>query len=350
MKNLILLLVALAFSFTMVGCKTTEDETADDTATTTTTGTASTTSGLYTSAQKVGPSIAPAASANVAGPTYAAPLYAATWSSGNLLYEVYGLIREYEYPRDEGVIDGSNMWKSLHTADSKLDNSLSGCTAITEKKLTSPFDFGADFLGEAYDCKYENESTSGSNSYVNSIGSKVSGEVITALAGWTVAETGPKMTRNVMDIKTDKSTNDLTVNSAYLVSYPDDSWYSVRIYTSGNTLTNLFSLKLMKTGNGGSSISIAGHGYSAGATNYYLFKVTTTGYGANATGAYYCIKSTATETDLKAMEDAGSATVPANCADYEAKLPTAYNIDGSESPTAASSFTGAGTNGVGLDF
>jgi len=162
------------------------------------------------------------------------------------------------------------------------------------------------------------------------------------LMGW-YADEGTQTTPSVTQLEYDTTTNDIKLNNAYLVNYSDSSSYNVRIYIRGNTASHLFSLKLFKYS--ASIPSISGYGYSEGTGKYYLFKVVDT-EGTK----YFCIPSDATEDSLKAMNDAGDATPPALCADLATGLPTNYNIDGSESPTTISKFTGTGSSKIELTW
>ena len=92
---------------------------------------------------------------------------------------------------------------------------------------------------------------------------------------------------SAMQVEYDTGENTITVNDAYLVNYTTGEQYAVRIFVDGNIETHLFSLKLLKGGSTGDMenfISIAGHGYSEGDGNYYLFRLTTSGIG-DATNA-----------------------------------------------------------------
>jgi hypothetical protein len=126
----------------------------------------------------------------------------------------------------------------------------------------------------------------------------------------------------------------------------------VRTHVGGNTETHLFSLKLFKYGeNNGivTKISIAGYGYSEG-DHYYLFRVATSGMNGDISNSYFCFPSATTEEEMMLMDDAGSQTVPAACADIESGLPENYNLDASEVPTSTSSFTGGGATRIELSW
>ncbi|MFH1223458.1 MAG: hypothetical protein V1647_03840 [Pseudomonadota bacterium] len=316
-------------------------------------GSSSSSFDLFTTAEQATPIVTPAASTSSVHAN-------ATWTTGHTLYEIFQLIREYNNDRDNGVIDGSNMHKALYEANTYVTSAISGCLvsandgtvvadhSITEQSITPPFDFGTDLFTQTYNCAYTTTDTGnpvgGTATYIKSFAVKYSAGVYYMLMGWQCTQ-GTTVTPSVMQVEYNTTTNDIKLNNAYLVNYGDGSTYNVRIYVNGNTATHLFSLKLFKYSATGDNPSIAGYGYSQGAGNYYLFKVI-----EGSTTKYFCFPSNATETDLMAMDDAGEASVPANCVGMDTSLPTNYATDGSESPTSTSKFTGAGTSRIELTW
>ncbi len=304
---------------------------------------------LFTTAEKASPVVKPSSTASVSS---------ANWTMGHTLFEIYQLIQEYNNETDNGVIDGSNMHKALYEANNYVTDALRGCLedgthGITEQSITSPFDFGTDSLTQTYNCAYTTTETGtpksgGETNYIKSYAVKYSGGVYDMLMGW-YASSATQDSPSATQLQYNTITNDIIVNNAYFVNYTSGSMapgsYNVRIYINGNTETHLFSLKLLKAG--GNNPSIAGYGYSEGANKYYLFKVIDMN---DSTGKYFCIPSNATEDTLRAMEDAGDPGYLTNCADLVAGLPTNYKTDGSDSATAASKFTGAGTSGIELTW
>ncbi|MBF0363642.1 MAG: hypothetical protein HQK49_21665 [Oligoflexia bacterium] len=266
----------------------------------------------------------------------------ATWSSGGILYEIYQLIRDYQYPRDEGVIDGSNMYKAMHTVNSTYSSS-SQCTTIADQSVSPPFNFGSDQIDQTYNCSYSDTSVStptsgGSNTYYTSLVRKEVGNESFVNVGWSYV--GSNTTQNAMQGQFNTTTKQVKINLTYLVTYSSTNKYSVRIHVSGNTDTGLFTLRLSKCSiSSGTTTcnSIAGYGYSKG-SNYYLFKV----LQGSSDPKYFCFASDTTETVMKSMSDSGSSTVPSNCTNYAANLPANYSTSGSDNPSSTNSFTGTG--------
>lgn len=313
---------------------------------------------FYDNAESVMPRVTASTATSISGNMRA------TWSSGSNLYEVYQLIRSYEYPTDEGHVDGSNMHKSMFEAESNVDYAIEQCGGttnedgsvtpsdylITTQSIASPYDFGSDGLSQTYDCAFTTTETGtpvsgGETTYTKSMAVRQSGTAYYLTMGLYMTNDSAD-SPSAMQVEYDTDANTITVNDAYLVNYTTGDKYAVRIFVDGDITTHLFSLKLLKGGWSESTqmenfISIAGHGYAEGAGNYYLFKMTTSGIGS-ATNKYYCFASDTTEDEMMAMEDAGLDEVPAECADLEAGLPGNYAADSSAVPMSTDAFTGGG--------
>lgn len=318
---------------------------------------------FYAKTEEVTPVVTPSTSASMSK-----DMEKATWSSGNNLYQIYQLIREYIDARDAGVIDGSNMHKAMYEASSYVDQALAGCVGttnedgsitpsqnlITQQSITPPFEFGDDLIQQTYDCAFTISDSGtvaggGTVQYTKSFAIRQSGTAYYMLMGVHSYESGGD-SPSAMQVEYDTGANTMKVNNAYLVNYTTGEKYAVRIHVDGNISTHLFSMKLFKYGSEGMHISIAGHGYSQGAGNYYLFRVTMAGTNQTVTDSYYCFSSDTTEAEMQIMDDSGAETVPSACADLEADLPDNYNIDASEVPTSDASFTGGGDSLIELSW
>lgn len=314
---------------------------------------------LFTSAEDAGPVVTPTAVGGSISGDIVNPMITpkdAIWSSHYNLYEIFYLIREYVNSRDSGVIDGSNMYKAMYSAQEYVDETFETCAAsdehdITDQAITSPFDFGDDLFSQTYDCAFTTTETIGSVTYVKSLASKHIDETYYALIGSHTIEES-QSTSGVWQTQYDSESNTIKVNSAYLVDYDNDEKYSIRIYINGNTETGLFSLKLFKydlSDQGAVTFSIAGYGYSKG-TAYYLFRLTSAGetLPMPVTDRFFCFESETTQAEMGMMSDAGLASIPEACAILEEGLPS--NLDVSEVPTATDAFTGGGDYGIELSW
>jgi len=323
---------------------------------------------IFSAASKTAPKITPST----------VSLYSnSNWESGSVLFEIYNLIREYVNERDNGKIDGSNMYMALFTASWQVSKAYESCDGIAEKAITSPFDFGTEGLTQTYDCANDTKETSDMGENLYSFALKkgeaaasdqpvaddvLGGMDLMFLSTWglynfpSIPHGGTS--RGVLQGHLDGGTKDVSLNHTYWIHYNEEEMgdYSVRMFLRGNIVTNLFSLKLARSG-GTVGTSIAGYGYAKGTGTYYLFRVTqsyTTG-SPNGTGGprYYCFKSDTTEAEIKAMDGAGSTTIPTYCAAFAANLPAA-NYDaaptGTDVPNEVTDFTGKGELGIGLAY
>jgi hypothetical protein len=70
-------------------------------------------------------------------------LYASTFDWGNVNYEIFNLMREYDNTAEEGDIGIDNMYKALYQAGQFFAGAASQCTSIpTTTAIIPPFDFG----------------------------------------------------------------------------------------------------------------------------------------------------------------------------------------------------------------
>jgi hypothetical protein len=284
-----------------------------------------------------------------------------TWSSGNTLYTIYTLIKDYVNNGDtmgQGV-DGSNMYVAMSSAQNGVERVLESCDAITSQTISTVFNFEGDTInsGINYNCIHNASETENGSDYVYSYALNEDGVDYYMNMGWYVDE-GTQDTPQSLELHWNDTAKTIALNSAYLVSYDTGSTYNVRMNLRGDVDTHLFTLKLMKSGymsgtTRGYTISIVGHGLSEG--GYYLFKVSTgSGGGPLNAAKYFCIPSNATDTYLQSMDDDGhansDAAITVNCGDYVAIVDAESMFDVTDATTsdAADSkteFVGAGTSG-----
>ncbi|MBF0443022.1 MAG: hypothetical protein HQK54_14030 [Oligoflexales bacterium] len=312
---------------------------------------------LFESVRETSPKIQPSAS------------LALNWGSGGTTYEIFNLIRDYNDNTDNGKVDGSNMYKALYDASMYMASAYQSCTPFGEKAVTSPFNFGTEEVSQKYDCGIDgtqsnpmgNYTTSfvvkreagfdyavGANETADQYSKRFSATQKKFLMGWAVVSPGNSTTRAIYQGKLDSTTNDVVLNSSYLVDYTGGpmagSNYSVRLNLVGNMTTHLFKMRLAK-----SQISIAAHGYAKGEGKFYLFRYESIGQGENGKAQYFCLASETTEAQMRAVDENGSATVPANCADLASGLP-AKNYTTDDEASKAADFKGKGDLGIGLDY
>jgi hypothetical protein len=395
--NIGIIITIFAAVFLIAGCADSDD---DDNSTTGAATTATSSSVdqqlLFAAVKNAGPVVDPSESSS----KISAPLFALNWESGTPLYEIYGLIRDYVDSRDSGVIDGSNMYKAMYDSSRVVSAGYPACTTMDEKAVDSPFAFGSELLTQTYDCAYSFSDSGRDTAVVIKLDPDLAqptregdipdpveedlpegteptttDEEIAAKADPITEEINAETGVSLDDIKntdinflisfsfadSSQSTREITqgslssgairLNSAYWVDYGSSDSYSVRIFLNGNTETGLFQLKLGKFG-GTMRTSVVGYGYSKGAGNYYLFRVVNN-QDDFSTAKYFCLEAGTSETEIMAMDQSGSVTVPANCSDLEANLPESdYDVSATSAdvPDAADDFTGTGDMGVGLTY
>lgn len=262
-----------------------------------------------------------------------------SWDSGNPAYEIFNAFQEYVFPRDEGVIDTSNVYKLLFEAGNSYDRAVDSAVELPALTvIVSPFDF---------------EDVAGSYTHASSNYALLKdGDTVHALLTW-IWDEDPKFSYGVFKGDFNTATGDIELDMAYLVDYPPDgdpdggdSNYCLRTYISGNEDTHSFTLRASKVGtqDGYYAISMVGTGISRSDNpdNYFLLKIidndNLSGYPE---GRYYKFSAGADETAFKAHPINGYAVGEFNDPDgYTAILDsmTFFSLDGSDHATSVSDF------------
>ena len=276
-----------------------------------------------------------------------------TWESGNKLYEIYQIFRDFDNATDQGVRDTSNIHKTMWEANNFYTNTKTACDPITKQIITSPFNFGN--VDEEYNCAINKDVDDGydfggairevdiaGNDVIQGSQSTTSVEIelsasyglfgfiwVDAIAEDPVLQsldlessieglTYNHLEYGVLQESLDEVTRDLSIDLAVWVDYDGDDDYCYRNSIRGNTETHEFTVRAMKgsLAAGATKISIVGKGISEGVGNYFLFKA----IGDDDVATYFCIKATDGESELKLMDLNGSAAVDVNCAVYQADV------------------------------
>ncbi|MFH1264061.1 MAG: hypothetical protein V1495_11540 [Pseudomonadota bacterium] len=296
-------------------------------------------------AKQTAPSFAPATTSGKLAPPFR---NATLFGSGSPLYAAYNLMQDYEYPRDEGKIDMTNMYKVMFEAGNAYARAASQCTTIPEKTVPSPFDFG---LTETYDCaaNFKDEEPN----YAKGCAIREEGGIKYALTGFMWAPTPEEQVSfGTLQGHIDTGTNDILMHMVNLVTYPAGSvmggeagdGFSVRSFISGNSADHSFELKSVVTGTNaeGTWTSIVGKGISKGEGNHFLFRVWTGSGGITSVdGKYFCIDATADETTLSGMDQEGTDSVEEACAPYKDRVDAlaTERFTRTDAPLVASDFT-----------
>lgn len=254
------------------------------------------------------------------------------WTSGNPAYEVFRLLQEYEYPRDEGIIDVSNIYKALWEAGVQYDNALDIVQELPVPTVISPpFDFGNDPV------TYTHASDHAALA--------LDGDTIKALLTW-IWDESPTMSYGVIEGSFNDTTGDIGLDMVYLVDYEGDSDYCLRTFIAGNKISHSFTLRTVKCGTaeGAYAISMIGAGISQSDNvgDYFLLKAIDNGNLADfPEGRWFRALASANEDDLMAEPDTGSGLAdiadPNNYAETINGL-TFFALDGSDNATSVDDF------------
>lgn len=254
-----------------------------------------------------------------------------TWTTGSGNYEIFNLLRKYTYPADEGVLDMTNMYKALHEIKSKVDGAESTCNEnpFASKSVVPPY---TGFSGRYnFTCGYNSGTLS--DSYAGGFTMDLTNGVYYILYGWQWASNANGGSVGTAQAKYDTVNNTLFYEMVNCVNCGGSSNnFTVRTELDGNPSTHLFTIRTISRSASGYK-AIVGKGYSQGNGNYMLLKYTTDGTNFK----YYCVPSTATQTDFAAAT--GETSVPSNCSTYATDVNNLTFFTTSNVPFALSDFT-----------
>ncbi len=263
-------------------------------------------------------------------------------SSGTIMYDIYTILRDYEYPTHEGIVDMHNIYKVIYTAGQIYSAAESNCTEISDDTtVNSPYNLG---ISQTYSCA--GNSNTMDDDYANGFAIKESGGVKYGLLTYRWAPDAPSHTEHgILQGSYNESTGDLSIRMIHHVYYASEEGFVVRSHIDGNTQTHAFTISMISSGTGGSPtwISIVGKGISEGSGNSFLFKVSNN----TVTDRYFCISSDATETTFEEIHSdapTGSATVEStsDCYTYLSDVDAmTFLTEGSDVPKSLSTFTGS---------
>ena len=257
--------------------------------------------------------------------------------SGTILYDIYTLLRNYEYPTHEGIIDMHNIYKVIYTAGQIYSDAESGCSTITEAAVQSPFDLG---LSDTYTCAGNSDTMS--DTYAKGYAIKESGNTKYGLLTYRWAPDTPTHEEHgVLQASYNETTGDLTIRMVHLVYYESQEGFVVRSHITGNDQTHAFTVQMITTGTGSSPsyTSLVGKGISQGDGNYFLLKVNNS---SGVSGNYFCVPATATGASLEDIHTStptGSTTVDTGCSTYQTDVDALDFLTTGDVPTALSDFT-----------
>ncbi len=259
---------------------------------------------LYAAARNIAPAVKTSAAVASGSSGFAlasAPGVAAQdmpWYSGNLGGLIFQTLRDYQYPRDEGSIDGTNLYKVLFDAGNIYERNATSLDAITEKAVASPFDFQTFNVHDTYD-----KGKNGVSGQPVFMATRQVGNQRHLLA--TMKQGDASM---IMQGVHDGDTKDLELNTMMVSPYTSGSMagevYGVRSYIKGNETTHSFVFRFLQFSSNPATglsyyYSVIGMGVSQGADAHFLFYASGPGFSAPETG-YYCFAATDAEPQYQA--------------------------------------------------
>jgi len=196
------------------------------------------------------------------------------WSSGELLYSVYFTLRDFQSPRDEGVVDRSNFYKLLYDAENVFSGAYRSADRLPSAlAIASPF-AGIDTSATLFESAANIEHDSLSVAYTDT------DETLEALVTWkwTEEENPDKAERGIAYYIYNKQSKDITIDMVFAVDYDISTPatdYNLRCKAAGNTVDHSFQFSYLIN-----STAIIAKGVSQGLDNYVIFKYSCDG-GAN---------------------------------------------------------------------
>lgn len=222
------------------------------------------------------------------------------WGSGNVIYSIYYTLREYKHPDDDGVVDRSNIYKTMFDIESLINGTPESLNLLSESKVLIPaFDFGHS---RTYDSYFENQEQH------RCLAIKETDDQKSFLLGWNWFDTGNDLKKEsgvaqviISDVQTL-----IDIDMIFAVDYDTETSktdYNIRLHLNGNPITHEFEFSY-RIG----QLSIVAKGISQGDGNYFLFKTK----GENTPDAsqtyYFVIPADADEAYLENLTFEGAYT------------------------------------------
>jgi hypothetical protein len=262
---------------------------------------------------------------------------------GSPLNAVFQLLRDYEFPRDEGRVDMSNVYKVLHTADDTLALGRAACAPIPAQEVAAPFPLGA---AGTYTCAGDDQRQAG---YRSGFALREVGTATEALLTFRWApDAAQQQARGELQGRLDGATGEVELTMVNLVEYPPGSTmggasgdgFALRTSLVGNGTTHHFTLRALtaSTRDAQGGTSLVGKGVSRGAGEVFLFRVWQGAPGGP--GRYFCLPGDVGEAGLDALDPLGSEAPSAACAAYAAEVDALVPLTRAEVPLRASDFAG----------
>jgi hypothetical protein len=291
MKNLAWLTVVMSFVFIFACSKNNDGDSTDPGV-------------FYTAAKNTAPTVAPASATSALRSGEVSSLVPPIFNtlsdwSGTTGYRIFYTIRDFDPTRDQGKVDGSNMYMALYSNGVTYNMLKSQLDSITEKTIASPFDFGNTAFSDNYNSAKTGLSGGNCTNCTSNMAARTvdnDHHMLYTSASNSDGTTGYGVTQ----AKYNDDSKDLEMNMAYIVNYgsgPNSgSQYGVRTWIKGNAGTHSFSIRYMifnGTGTTYNNYSIVGRGISKGTGNFLFYAKTSN--SDLPSGGYFCFDASADE-------------------------------------------------------
>ena len=238
---------------------------------------------------------------------------AVTWNWGSPIFEFYSMFA------DENPGAYFNLYDALETADQRFTDAVNSGSDITEQAIDAPWEVGFN-SGDSDLRTYNKLYTYTADGYDSKTYSRINGDNYYML-NWTDIDRNGDKNKSIIQAVYDASTGNIKLGF-FMANYVTSSWEIVRCYAEGNTLTSLFSLKILRSATGYSN-NVIGYGKAIGESNYFLLKLKNN--STDAPDTYYTFPADSDADELQAtMDDAGDGTAQNDTEGYDASLPSPF--------------------------
>ncbi|MBI9107573.1 MAG: hypothetical protein JEZ04_12575 [Spirochaetales bacterium] len=249
---------------------------------------------------------------------------AATWALGSPIYELYGVLKD-----DGEPVGYFNLYGLMGSADNYFTALSTDSTAITLQEVSPPTGVELGFAAADQQYNLYREYVSEENS-VKTYG-RVDGTIFYMLVAMQRTATGEN-SKQVIQGKYDSSTGVLDIRLFY-ANEVGTVWEKGYAFVSGDDDDHQFTMKIIRDGTAYDH-NMVGYGISQGA-GYFLMKLANESMVMTGAKYYEFNAESLGLTALQAMDDAGSATVPANTTAYGTTIEGITPLEADSLPTEA---------------
>lgn len=289
---------------------------------------------LFDAAQEVAPSFAESGAKS-------------EWDHGDPLYQLFNKFRVYNPAVHNGVIDGSNFFKALHTLDEEMGRMFESTGDIAPTVIQEPFEFGNSFeYDHAANAVY---SDTPGEERKSGFAYRMDGDTIHFLIAYEYNENGGnQQTLGQLQGSYDPSSGLIDLAMVYLVDY-GDSYYVVRNEISGNEITHEFEMRMANSSNNNWGATLVGKGISQGDDSYFLVKMNLGGGLVEDGERYYVLPTEADEAYLQALDRDGLTyeELPSSVSDVAADVQAMTTFLPADLPVGHADFN---DGDIDLDF